>query len=172
MIKASYSDKDLITGILSQSFDTNKSVNFIVQQDSKRRERIKLLMAYSFEICYLFGAVYLSEDRKGCALILYPEKHSTTLKSIYLNSKLALQCIGITRIARVLKREALIKNNHPKIPISYLLFLAIDPAAQKQGIGSMLIQSVIQKSVEDKRDIYLETSTIANIAWYQKLISG
>ena len=168
MIKATYSDKSLIVDILVQSFDTNKSINFIVQQDSKRLQRIKILMEYSFEICYMFGSVFLSEDRKGCALILHPEKKATTLKSMYWDTKLAFYCIGISRISKVLKRESLIKNNHPKTPICYLWFLAVHPDEQKQGIGSKLIKSIIQKSVEDKRDIYLETSTLTNIEWYQK----
>lgn len=168
MIKANYSDKSLVVDILSKSFDTNKSVNFIVLQDSKRLERIKVLMEYAFEICSLFGAVYLSEDRKGCALILYPEKKSTTMKSIYWDAKLAFNCIGITRIGKVLKREALIKSNHPQTPIYYVWFLGVKPADQEQGIGSKLLKSLIQKSVEDMRDVYLETSTVGNLEWYQK----
>jgi len=49
-----------------------------------------------------------------------------------------------------------------------LWFLGVQPDEQKQGIGSKLIKSVIQKSVEQMRDIYLETSTITNLDWYQK----
>jgi len=100
MIKANYNDKSLVVDILSKSFATNKSVNFVAQQDSKRLDRIKVLMEYFFEICNMFGEVYLSEDRKACALILYPDKKSTNLKSIYWDTKLAFNCIGITRISR------------------------------------------------------------------------
>lgn len=168
MIKASYSDKPLVVDILMKSFDRNKSINYIAQQDSKRLDRIKVMMEYSFEVCYQFGEVLLSEDKKGCALLLYPDKNRTTLKSIWWNAKLVFNCIGITRIGKVLKREALIKSNHPDTPICYLWFLAVHPAHQKQGIGEALIQSIIKKSVEEQRDIYLETSTLSNLPWYQK----
>lgn len=36
MIKAVYTDKALIVDILTKSFDTNQSVNYIVKQDENR----------------------------------------------------------------------------------------------------------------------------------------
>lgn len=57
MKKATYRDKDLIVDILAKSFDTNQSVNYIVKQDNRRLQRIKALMDYSFEVCYLFGDI-------------------------------------------------------------------------------------------------------------------
>ena len=41
MIKAAYSDKNLIVGILTDSFETNQSVNYIVKQDKERVKRIR-----------------------------------------------------------------------------------------------------------------------------------
>ena len=72
MKKASYGEKNLIIDILTQSFDTNQSVNYIVNQDRKRLSRIRALMDYSFEVCTLFGEVFISDDKKACALIMYP----------------------------------------------------------------------------------------------------
>lgn len=64
MKNADYKDKSLISDILTNSFDSNQSVNYIVKQDGKRFKRIRALMDYSFEVCYLFGDVFLSDDRK------------------------------------------------------------------------------------------------------------
>jgi len=77
MKKAEYNDKDLIVDILTKSFETNQSVNYIVKQDSKRLSRIRSLMDYSFEVCHSFGDVFLSDDNKACALVLYPDKKRT-----------------------------------------------------------------------------------------------
>lgn len=74
MTRANYSDKSHVADILTQSFEDNKSVNYIILQDSKRTQRIKALMNYSFDVCFSFGQVLLSEDKTGCALILFPEK--------------------------------------------------------------------------------------------------
>ena len=110
MIKAEYSDKNLVVDILTKSFETNQSVNYIVKQDGERIERIGVLMEYSFDVCYLFGDVFLSNDKKACALVLYPDKKKTTFKSILLDVKLILSCVGIENIKKTLARESMIKK--------------------------------------------------------------
>ena len=168
MIKAKYTDKSLVVDILSRSFDTNRSVNYVTKQDKNRLIRIRNLMEYSFEICSLFGEIYLSEDRNGCVLLLIPDRKKITLKSFLLDLKLTLSCIGFSRIVNVLEREWKIKKHHPKIPIYYLWFIGVNPNTQNEGIGSTLIDEIINESILHKRDIYLETSTLRNIPWYQK----
>lgn len=168
MIKAYYADKTIVLDILSESFDLNKSVNYVAKQDKDRLKRIRNLMDYSFEMCYLFGDIYLSEDKTGCLLVLYPDKKKTTLKTILLDLKLAISCIGLSRIAKVLERESKIKVHHPKTPISYLWFIGVKSDAQKKGVGTKLLQEVIEESKLQYRDVYLETSTLTNIPWYEK----
>ncbi len=120
MIRAEYKDKERIVDILARSFDDNKSVNYIVKQDKKRSQKMKKLMEYSFDVCYLFGDIFLSEDKKGCALIVMPDKKKTTFKSILLDAKLVLSVIGVSNIKKAMSRESKINNLHPKEPFYYL----------------------------------------------------
>jgi ribosomal protein S18 acetylase RimI-like enzyme len=168
MIKAGRNDKPLVIDILSNSFEDNQSVNYIVKQDSKRKERIRALMDYSFEICYMFGVVYLTNDRKGCALVLYPDKKKFSLLSTWLDIKLVLNAIGITRAGKAMSREGAIKSNYPKEPMYYLWFLGVLNADQNKGVGTQLLKEIIQDSQSQQRPIYLETSTLKNIPWYEK----
>lgn len=64
MKKANLEDRKLIVDILTESFDANHSVNYIIKQDSKRKKRIQALMNYSFDVCRAFGDVFLSDDRQ------------------------------------------------------------------------------------------------------------
>lgn len=168
MIKATYSDKPIVIDILSESFDSNKSVNYVIKQDKHRIKRIRNLMEYSFEICYLFGEIYLSDDRRGCMLVLYPEKKKTTLKTLWLDLKLAISCIGLSKIGRVLERESKIKKYHPKTGVYYIWFVGVKSSEQRKGIGSALMNFAIEESQRQQRAIFLETSTLTNIPWYQK----
>lgn len=168
MKNANYYDKDLIVDILTKSFDTNQSVNYIVKQDKKRKRRISELMKYSFEVCYLFGDVFLSNDKKACALVLYPDKKKTTLKSILLDIKLILSCIGIENIKKALARESKIKQLQPKELMYYLWFIGVDTEHQNEGIGSILLDEILNDSKNKQRPIYLETSTLKNLPWYKK----
>ena len=168
MRKAKYEEKNLIIDILTQSFESNKSVNYIIPQDEKRIKRIRALMDYSFEVCSLFGDVFISDDNKACGLIVYPDKKKTTLKSILLDAKLIIQCVGFKNIKKTLSREALIQKIQPKRIMTYLWFIGVNQAEQNKGIGSRLLHEIIQQSIQNKRPIYLETSTIKNLPWYHK----
>jgi len=168
MIKASYSDKDLVIDILTKSFDANQSVNYIVQQGPNRLQHIKYLMEYSFEICFMFGDVFLSDDKNACALVLYPEKKKSTLKAILLDVKLILKSVGVTNISKALSREAKIKKAYPiNEPMYYLWFIGVLPEAQGQKIGTALLHALIADSNVKGRKVYLETSTLKNLSWYK-----
>lgn len=168
MIRASKEDKKRVIDILASSFDDNKSVNYIIKQDPKRVQRISALMAYSFDICQAFGDVFLSDDKNGCALILLPDKKKTTFRSISLDVKLAISAIGLSNIKKAMSREAAINKIHPEGQTYYLWFIGVDPAAQNKGIGSKLLDGIIQEGLSQKKTICLETSTLTNIPWYEK----
>ncbi|MFN3404842.1 MAG: GNAT family N-acetyltransferase [Cytophagaceae bacterium] len=169
MINAAYSDRSLIIDILTDSFDENKSVNYVVKQDRKRKERIRKLMTYSFDVSHRFGEVYLSDDKCACALIVFPDKKKMTLKSILWDAKLAFTCIGsLSGIFKVLNRESKIKATHPSVPIIHLWFIGVKKENQNKGAGSKLLKEIIEESTKMKRGIFLETSTLKNIPWYKK----
>lgn len=169
MRKAVASDKPHVVDTLARAFDLNKSVNFVAKQDARRLRRIRKLMEYSFDVCFTFGEIWTSDDQQACALVLYPENRKTTLRSIIWDLKLALFVIGIERVSAVLKREAMIKANHPKEPIAYLWFLGVNPDCQGKRLGSALMLEVIAEYDRRGRPIFLETSMEKNLPFYEKL---
>jgi len=168
MINANPNDRALVVNLLAESFDDNQSVNYIVKQDSKRVKRIRVLMDYSFEVCSLFGAVYLSNDKKACALILFPDQKRPTLKSILLDLKLILFCVGLSGIQKTISRESLIKKIQPKEKMYYIWFIGVDKSNQHSGIGSKLLKEIIKDGNSKNLPIYLETSTLKNLPWYEQ----
>ena len=168
MLKALYEDRDLVVEILSRSFNDNKSVNYIIQQDSHRVRRLIRLMEYSFDYCQLFGEVYLSEDRQACALLVLPGQKKTTVRSILLDLRLILCCVGLSNVRKILAREAAIKKLHPSGPMHYLWFIGVLPEVQHKGIGSGLLREVIARSEGEGVPLYLETSVEKNLPWYEK----
>lgn len=168
MIKASKKDRDLVVEILTRSFNTNKSVNYIIRQDGQRARRIKQLMQYSFDICLLSGEIYLSADKNACALITFPKNKKTSLQSILLDLRLAFTAIGLSRIRKVLARESAVSKLHPSMPFLHLWFIGVHPSSQHKGVGSILLKEIIQYASTSNLSIYLETSTTENIPWYKR----
>ncbi len=125
-------------------------------------------MDYSFEVCYRFGDVLLTDEKSGCALIVLPDKKKTTLQSILLDIKLIFSCMGLSNVKKAMDRESKIKSLHPKEPMYYLWFIGVDPSKQNKGVGSSLIKDVIKQAELKNRSVYLETSTLRNIPWYEK----
>lgn len=168
MTKATYKDKTLVNDILCQSFDANTSVNYVIKQGKNRKKRIRKLMEYAFEMCYMFGQIYLSDDKNACALTLFPDKKKTTLKSIMLDAKMAIFCVGLKRVLKVISRDSKIKSFYPKHPVFYFWLGGVNVNEQHKGIGSTLLTELIKESILIHRPIYLETSMPENVSFYKK----
>ena len=169
MVKARYADKAFIVSILLASFDQNSSVNYIIKQDNKRQERIKGLMNYSFNLCFRFGSIFYSEDKKACALILFPEQKKTDLKSILLDITFILSSLDFSHLKKAFGRGAKIKKLQLKGPASYLWFIGVEPSEQGRGVGSRLLQDVLVDLEMKGHPILLETSNLQNVNWYEKM---
>lgn len=172
MTQATKKDRSRVIEILSGSFDSNQSVNYIIPQDAKRAKRFRALMEYSFDVCSLSGDVFLSEDRSACALVLYPDQKRTTLRSLLLDLRLIINCIGLSHLKKALAREDAIKKLRVKDARYYLWFIGVAKEQQGQGLGSKLMQELIEHSRQQNLDIYLETSTPENLPWYQNMGFG
>jgi len=57
-------------------------------------------------------------------------------------------------VKKTLAREALIKRVQPKDPMTYLWFIGVNLADQDKGIGSKLLQSVIDHGIQNERPIF------------------
>lgn len=168
MIKATVEDKHKVVTILANAFDDNKSVNYIIKQDSKRKQRIRRLMEYSFNVCLEFGKVFLSDDKDACGLILQPDNKRTTLRSICRDINLVFTCIGIGNLLKAMTREAKIKALQPNQPNCYLWFIGVSPEVQGKGIGTYLLKEIMNDCGINKRVVCLETSTLRNVPWYEQ----
>ncbi len=164
MLRETIRDKNTVVSILSKAFTNNKSVNFVI---NNKKARIPLLMRYSYHYAQKFGKVFVSKNRKAVVLLVLPEKKKVTLSTLFWDIKLVLFGIGITRLFKILKRERLLKPHQPKNSI-HLWYIGVDPSTSGKGIGSALLKKVVAYCNEQKRSIYLETSTIRNIAFYEK----
>jgi ribosomal protein S18 acetylase RimI-like enzyme len=168
MIKATKTDYPLVIQILSSAFKDNRSVNYIVRQDHNRDKRIENLIAYSIKVCAKFGEIFLSDDQKACALILFPDRKKTTVQSLFWDINLIATCTGIINVQRTIDREAKIKQRHPDSPFVHLWYIGVSAADQGKGIGTKLLDQILHWADSHNRPVYLETSTESNIPFYRK----
>lgn len=169
MIKAGKIHKQRIVELLAECVDTNKSVNWIVKQDSKRKERIRHLMDYSFDACIDLEEIYLTEDHNGVIICTMSDDKLPFLEEAYLTARLVIQVTGIDGVTKALKREEYVNSFHPQDhEFIYIWFIAVDKTVQRQGIGSLMINEIINKSNKENMPIYLETSDERTLQFYLK----
>jgi hypothetical protein len=168
MKQANSSHRTLVVDILRTSFDENQSINYIVRSGINRRERITHLMEYCFDVCMKKGMIFLSDNEEGCVLILLPEKRMNVFRVLALEIKLLFHSVGFTNAWRVMKREKQLKTHHPKEPFYYLWFAGVYPNSQGTGIGTQLLKEVLAYCDKKKRPVYLETSVMLNLPWYER----
>jgi GNAT superfamily N-acetyltransferase len=169
MIKTQLADKKRILEILSRSLVDNQSGNYIIRQEEKKTQRIRALMDHSYEICGASGDVWLSDVRQACALILHPHQKKTTIRSILLDLQLIFKSFGLSGIRKTLHREGQIKQLQRQVEMHYHWFSGVDLDVQHEGIGTHLISEVTSKAGEENLLVFLETSTLKNLPWYERL---
>ena len=115
--------------ILTEAFEDNRSVNYIVKQDHHRLRRIRRLMQYAVATCHDFGEVWLSDDRTACALTVMPDRKRSTMVAVVRDVQLVFLSTGLSNVYRTLRRETQIKAAHPDIPFCHLWFVGVAKAA-------------------------------------------
>ena len=169
MIKANNQDKGLVIAILTSAFEsttTTNSINFVVKQDFKRKERLRVLMEYLFYNSLYFGEVFLSDNKKACVLIQLPDTKKITPRTIFWDLKLVFKCIGIFNVLKVLKREMILKKYHTKETHIHPLILGTFAEERGKGHGVRLIQQLKEYYKENTLPIIIETSTKENLKLY------
>ncbi|PSL44634.1 acetyltransferase (GNAT) family protein [Chitinophaga niastensis] len=169
MIKADYTDRSLVIEILTKAYDKNETINETIMQDKNRNARLHKLMKYSFFLCKQFGKVYLSDDKQAVALILFPEKKRTTLKTIGWDIQFLFTISGFSKSLKALSRENAVRKAHPTGPIYHLWYLATDPLHAGKGIGGALMKDLIGDAEAKNRILCVESRMEQNTSWYQKL---
>ncbi len=165
MKKATSKDRKKTVDILCEAFINvliPNSINFVVNNSGNRYKRLKALMEFQFDLSLLDGKVFLSDDEKGC--ILYIERIEFSFKKILLEIKLLFNSIGVNNVFKVIKREKLLENFHPKEKFVHLWIMAVLPNEQGKGIGTKLLKESL-KIYQDQL-IYVETTTPENREFY------
>jgi ribosomal protein S18 acetylase RimI-like enzyme len=111
------------------------------------------------------GHIYTTPDRDSAAIWAPPGHWKVPNSEIAKRTPAFIRLFGRRFVAN-LGILSLLEKNHPNDPHYYLEFLGTAPAAQGKGLGTALMQPMIDRCDEEGAGAYLESSKESNIAFY------
>ncbi|MBN2149613.1 MAG: GNAT family N-acetyltransferase [Anaerolineales bacterium] len=119
-----------------------------------------------------FGQVLASPALSGCVVALPPGETDFSEERMGLVGMLdAAAHIGLEGEKRLMTFVNETERYHAEVapqPHWYLLLLGVDPAAQRQGIGSALLKAILVQADTGGFPVYLETTKAGNLPFYQR----
>jgi hypothetical protein len=147
--------------------------NFAFQDDLRRLSAIQWISRLMLYYAHPYNAVFTTtESLKGIAIWLPPNQFPLNDFRLLQSGGYALPFkLRLSKLLRFislfLKVEACHKT-YMSQPHWYLLMLGVHPSHQSQGLGSALIQPILEKADRENFPCYLEASTEEAVRFYQR----
>jgi ribosomal protein S18 acetylase RimI-like enzyme len=162
-----------IADMLARSFYDDPSVIYIEPDNAGRARMLAVFYEVGTRYAHLFGEAYTSAGNiEGAALWIAPGSGDFTPDRMAAAGGNRLSpAMGPGAFGRFLAltrhfgglRKAAMPSSH-----WYLNVLGVEPSRQGMGIGSQLIQPVLQRADESELACYLETMKARNVAFYKQ----
>lgn len=168
MRKATKSDMNLVVNIITETFDKNHGVNWMLKKGGSRTKKIRKLAQYAYIKSYLRDGVYISSNEKGVALCYKFNDNKFSIKELLYKLRFALTSINISRLIKVLKRETKRRNLRPASG-EYYYFWFLGVLSEGKGAGFELKNAICDQASKNNLPIYLETTVERNQKIYTRI---
>ncbi len=154
--------------MLTRSFADDPVANFMFAGGRRRRRGLRAFFTSQLGRQYLpHGHVYTTDAGDGVALWAPPDVVRNGLRELYQLLPAAPFLIS-TRTHRALRLLFEVDGLHPKEPHWYLATLGTEPSRQGKGIGSALLESMLERIDASGVPAYLESSKERNVSLYAR----
>jgi GNAT superfamily N-acetyltransferase len=165
--RARTEERDALAGMLARSFHDDPVMSWFFPDDGRRMARSRRFFAMRLRQLQPQGETYTVDGGAGAAIWALPDEWRLSHWE-ELRMGLALMPALGRRVGVAMRGVELIDRAHPRTPHYYLAVLGTDPEAQGQGIGSALLQPVLEACDRDEVPAYLESSKERNIDFYAR----
>lgn len=155
-----------VAASLVRAFYDDPSMVYMFPNPRSRERRLRRFFTYHLKRTYLpRGLPYTTEECRSAALWMPPREGPPRMREVF--AQLPLLVILGRRAGRALQLVQLVEARHPTAPHYYLAGLGTDPAWQHKGLGSAVMQPVLDLCDREGLPAYLESSKESNIPFYR-----
>jgi ribosomal protein S18 acetylase RimI-like enzyme len=160
-------DKPALADTLARAFDDDPVMSWFFRDSDGRSKRNRRFFAMRLRQLLPHGETYTIDGAPGAALWAAPDRWRVGRVEEARMGFALLPAIW-SRLGPVLKGVEMIERVHPTAPHHYLAVLGTAPENQGRGIGSALMQPMLEACDRDEVPAYLESSKERNIDFYAR----
>jgi GNAT superfamily N-acetyltransferase len=162
-----------LAAVLARAFARDPFHSYLVGEASERNQRMRdgwtgLLEHASDRL----SATYTTDDLAGVAVWHPPGyRGASFIGTLRLLPSVARLAGGVRRLREVSKAIAALeerRHRHASGPHFYLSALGVEPERQGEGVGTALMQPVLERTDRERLPAYLEAATARSVLLYER----
>jgi ribosomal protein S18 acetylase RimI-like enzyme len=159
---------------LTQAFMGEPVTEWMMPQRTRRKTRREQLYRVELQSYVLphDGLVTTADDRNGslvgACLTLPPGRWEMPTSVDGRTALRFFRAYGL-KLPRAIRAQRVMAERHPTVPHYYVRWVGIRPGLRGQGLGSALMRPTLDRSDEERLPAYLEASSEASAALYERL---
>jgi GNAT superfamily N-acetyltransferase len=165
--KADSEDTAVASAVLTAAFYDDPVTEWLVPDRRRRPAVLPPAFNLYFDAFQAHGETYLTEDGVGVALWLPPRRDLLQPEELDEFGRRMEEAAG-PDTARFFELDEFFEAHAPSEPHWHLQLLGVMPDHQGQGLGSILLTEVLQRTDRDGDSAYLEATTLRNRALYER----
>jgi GNAT superfamily N-acetyltransferase len=166
--QATDDDVRSLASTLARAFHDDPVMTWLFgERPGPRLRRLRRYFASEARRHRRHGQVLVGGDDAGAAFWDPPGLWRVTWPQLLRSAPVMLPAVG-ARIPRAIKALDLIDRAHPREHHWYLAVLGTDPPRQGQGVGTALVNPVLERCDRQGLGAYLESSKPTNVPYYER----
>jgi ribosomal protein S18 acetylase RimI-like enzyme len=158
--------------LLARAFHNDPLYKLVMPDEDRRANALTWLFERVVRYCILYGHTFTTPELEGIAGWLPPGRTNLTLGRIIRSglhaTPLKLGWNAYRRFDTYMAYADKLHARHAPRFHWYLWVIGVEPTCQGRGIGSRLLQPILDKADADGVLCYLETEGERNVRFYEK----
>ena len=171
-VRLSQRDFAKAVDVTTHAFRTYAFLQYLTPQTDARMRFARWFCTSCIRYGQLYGRVDTNSTVNGVAVWLTPGRTTLTpwrlLRSGFISAPIH---VHVQSLKRFILSNSHMEHEHKRFADKhhwYLMALGVDPQYQGQGVGSQIIQPVLELADAQHEQCYLETQTERNSQFYER----
>ena len=160
-------ERKRVLEVMGRAFFDDPVSMYLFPDERKREAGFAAFTGLAIDAFGASGLVLTNDAVQGAAVWQRPSPNPSSALA-QLRMGLRMLWISGRRFREAARLGDFMSKHHLRDPHYYLATLGTDPSHQRKGIGSALIQPVLERCDKERVPAYLESSKRANIPFYNK----